>query len=128
VGGTVLSYDDVLLDALNRSAIYDASNLIQELINDGEGNNEYINFKTGSLYYDASSFISKFKNNNNPIILSLNIQSLQSKYNELKLFILELLTHNIKIDIIALQLPTDRRRVKTPPVVSICGVCTHIYM
>jgi hypothetical protein len=24
------------------------------------------------------------------------------------------------------QLPTDRRRVKTPPVVSICGVCTHI--
>jgi hypothetical protein len=26
------------------------------------------------------------------------------------------------------QLPTDRRRVRTPPVVSICGVCTHIYI
>jgi hypothetical protein len=26
------------------------------------------------------------------------------------------------------QLPTDWRRVKTPPVVSICGVCTHIYI
>ncbi len=26
------------------------------------------------------------------------------------------------------QLPTDRRRVKTPPVVSICGVCTRIYI
>jgi hypothetical protein len=26
------------------------------------------------------------------------------------------------------QLPTDRRRVRTPPVVSICGVCTRIYI
>jgi hypothetical protein len=32
------------------------------------------------------------------------------------------------ISYMAIQLPTDRRRVRTPPVVSICGVCTRIYI
>ena len=37
-------------------------------------------------YYDERSFLEKFANNKNPLFLSLNIQSLQSKFFELSTF------------------------------------------
>jgi hypothetical protein len=60
--------------------------------------NDVTNINITSRYYDINSFISRFKNSKNPIILSLNIQSLHSKYNELKSFINELANHNVKVD------------------------------
>jgi hypothetical protein len=82
--GTALSHDDVLLDAPNNSDAYNADNLIYEYLNEDDKYNDVININITSRYYDINSFISRFKNSKNPIILSLNIQSLQSKYNELK--------------------------------------------
>ncbi len=46
---------------------------------------------------------SKFKNTNLPLLLSLNVQCLQSKFDSFKNFILNLLNNNVPIDVIALQ-------------------------
>ena len=54
-------------------------------------------------YYEECDFITKFKNCKSVSLLSLNIQSISSKFNELKSFIAEMQNNNIKFDFIALQ-------------------------
>ena len=54
-------------------------------------------------FIDSSTFISTYKTNNNLKLLSLNIQSLPAKYNELRSFIISLSTNNCAPEIIALQ-------------------------
>ncbi len=59
---------------------YDAKLIIQDYLRDDDNSDEYINVNLSSFYFDAQSFINKFKNTKHPIMLSLNVQSLQSKY------------------------------------------------
>ena len=54
-------------------------------------------------YTDKQNFISTFCNTNTPIILSLNIQSLNSKFNNLETFLLELENNDIFILAVAMQ-------------------------
>ena len=54
-------------------------------------------------YYDERSFLDKFANNKNPLFLSLNIQSLQSKFFELSIFANILQNRHILFDITGLQ-------------------------
>jgi exonuclease III len=51
----------------------------------------------------VDSFIDKFTNVKAPIVLSINIQSLNAKYDNLKYLLGRLLSKNIHVDIIALQ-------------------------
>ena len=53
-------------------------------------------------YYDERSFLDKFANNKNPLFLSLNIQSLQSKFFELSIFANILQNRHILFDITGL--------------------------
>jgi hypothetical protein len=62
-----------------------------------------INSNVISSLYDMHTFCDKFSNSKQPIILSLNIQSLNAKYNNLCDLINQLSTKNVTIDIIALQ-------------------------
>ncbi len=78
--------------------MYDASTIVYEYLNDDENSDEYVNINLNTSCFDTQSFINKFKHVNNPIMLSLNIQSLQSKYSELKSFINDLISHGIKVD------------------------------
>ena len=56
------------------------------------------------LYYDTESIISKFSGSNKPLFLNINIQSLNSKFEKLKNFILNLTNNNVMIDMIGLAL------------------------
>jgi hypothetical protein len=120
---SVLSYSDALLDALNSKPEYDASNIIREYLNDDENPDEYVNFVPNSLFYDINTFINTYKDKNN-LILSMKIQSLQSKFNDLKLFIYDLNTHNIKIDAIVLQ---ETWNIKYPDFLILPGFQQIVY-
>ena len=55
-----------------------------------------------SPYFDISEFTNKYKNSNIPIVLSINIQCLNSKHLELTEF-LKTLSHN-KVDVVAIAI------------------------
>ena len=63
----------------------------------------YDNSTFSCTYLSESEFTLKFKNCTKPIVLSVNIQSLQSKYNELCTFINNLQLLCCEPDIICLQ-------------------------
>ena len=70
---------------------------------DEDENSLYSDITIDSQFYDTDSFITKFRNHNKPIFLNINIQSLNSKYEKLKNFVLTLTNANINIDVIAIQ-------------------------
>jgi hypothetical protein len=86
--------------------LYNATTLLNDVTNnlllDGNDVN-VINGNIDSLYYDTNCFVNKFKNSNQPLILSINIQSLLSKHQELKTFITELKNNGIVIDVLVIQ-------------------------
>jgi hypothetical protein len=83
-----------------------------------------VDINISSQYFDIPTFTSKFKNSKNPLILSINILSLQSKYNEFKSFILEITNCDIKIDVIAIQ---ETWNIKYPELLDIPGFQRIIY-
>ncbi len=66
------------------------------------------------------------------IVSGLKGATYEEKLEELEMLTLKQRRHQAAMvqvfKILHGQLPTDRRRVRTPPVVSICGVCTRIYI
>ncbi len=56
-----------------------------------------------SEYHDLISFANKYKGNDDPLILSINIQSINSKYEALKSYVQQLHSLGIRADIIMLQ-------------------------
>jgi Reverse transcriptase (RNA-dependent DNA polymerase) len=63
----------------------------------------YNNVDINSKFYDVDSFLCNFKQNNMPIFLNLNIQSLNAKHDKLKELTERIIQNNTKVDIIALQ-------------------------
>ena len=93
-----------LLDELNSKNIYDSSDYINQFIIDDDSDfNIFSGLNMKSIYYDITSFTNKFKHSKNPVIVSLNVQSIMSKFDSLSNFIYELLSRNINIDVIVLQ-------------------------
>ncbi len=99
----MMTADDALLLSLNNSPNYDHSILINNILHANDDTNTFTRINLTSSYYDPNSIIKKFSNTNIPLILSLNAQSLQSKFNALSEFITHLTNNKVKIDIIALQ-------------------------
>ena len=96
--------DDTQLGVLNIRPELNSSDFLNQFIIDEENDfNIFNDIHLSSIYYNIESFAVKCKSINKPIIISLNIQSLQSKFNELVSFIECLSNKNIFIDIIALQ-------------------------
>jgi exonuclease III len=62
-----------------------------------------LQLKINSNFYDTDAIITKFGNSNELLFISLNIQSLQSKYDSLKEFVSNLVNKNVNIAVIALQ-------------------------
>jgi hypothetical protein len=62
----------------------------------------YANVTLDSKFYNLDT-IESIRNSGNALYLSLNIQSLNSKFDELKVFILELHQKGLNIEVIALQ-------------------------
>ncbi len=63
----------------------------------------YFGINVSSKFYDINSLASAEFVKNVPLYISLNIQSLQSKFDQLSSEIAELSEKNIVIDVIALQ-------------------------
>jgi hypothetical protein len=80
-----------------------AKDLLTSLIIDDDNINQFFSTELNSNYHDIHSFCAKFAKSKNPIFISLNIQSLPSKYSELKFFMDDLISKNVEIDLIILQ-------------------------
>ena len=94
--------------------------LYQQLIANVEPDdiNQYTDLTVDSAFHDTNSIISKFSNSNRPLFLNINIQSLQSKHEKLKNFILTLVNKNVQVDLIALQ---ETWTIKHPQLLDIPG-------
>jgi len=94
-----------LVDSLNNTAIYDNSNTINSYFNviSSEENYSLFDDKLDSPYYDLECMINKYSNTDIPIVLSINIQSLASKFDELSAIINHLENNNVSIIAIVLQ-------------------------
>ncbi len=91
--------DSTLLDDLNNDPSYDASNLLNSYLADDENVSQFFQTNISSSYHDAKTFSDTFRNTTDLIILSLNIQSLNSKYGALNLFIGQMQDFDIPIDL-----------------------------
>ena len=80
--------------------------------------NQYAELTVDSTFCDSSSLINKFRGSNRPLFLNINIQSLNSKHEKLKNFVLTLSNNNIQIDIISLQ---ETWTIKHPQLLDIPG-------
>ncbi len=114
------------LSALNDAAYLDfrtAYNRMYLDVND-INNDPYSDLIIDSKFYDMFSLPSILNDNASPIFLSINIQSLMSKYDELRSFIIEMSCKKIQIDVIAVQ---EVWEVREPEILSIPGFQNFVY-
>jgi hypothetical protein len=78
-------------------------NFLNILPTDSDIPSPYTQFSINSDYHDESSLSNYLSNSNTPIFLSLNTQSLLSKFDSIKQLFSALSSLNIHIDILALQ-------------------------
>jgi hypothetical protein len=123
-GNCLTSSNTILLNNLNADISLDASHLLNSYIADDENISQFFQSHIHSTYLDSDSFIAKFKNSSHPIVLSINIQSLNSKYEPLKIFIQSLLYSEIPVDLIILQ---ETWELKFPSQLTIPGFQNIIY-
>ena len=95
-------------------------NLYHQLISniEPEETNQYTELTVDSAFHDTNSIIKKFSGSSRPLFLNINIQSLNSKYEKLKNFVLSLTNKNIQIDLISLQ---ETWTIKHPQLLVIPG-------
>ena len=123
--------EDFQLGALNSRPELDNTTFLNQFIIDEENDfNIFNDTQINSLYFNIETFSTKCRSENKPVVISLNIQSLQSKLNELVTLLTSLSSKNIFIDVIALQ---EIWAVPYPEAVSIPGYhniitnCRKIY-
>ncbi len=116
--------NNVLLDGLNSDPQLDACQILNSYIHDDENISHFFQTRLDSSYFDLNSFSNSYKNSSEPIALSLNVQSLNSKYNGLKDLVAGLQRSNIPIDIIILQ---ETWEIKFPDLLSIPGYQSVVY-
>jgi hypothetical protein len=97
---------------------YDASNILNEFITDDDADNPLLNVKLNSSYFKPDDFIQKFKHTSKPLLVSVNIQSITSKFNSINAFISEITHNNVPIPVIALQ---ETWGVEYPELIKIHG-------
>ena len=95
-------------------------NLYHQLISNIEPDetNQYTELTVDSAFHDTNSIIKRFSGSSRPLFLNINIQSLNSKYEKLKNFVLSLTNKNIQIDLISLQ---ETWTIKHPQLLAIPG-------
>ena len=92
------------LDTLNNSVDHDFFTMFNRVYHDTHvDDNPYIGLNLSSKFYDIPSLSSDVSIVGKPIYLSINIQSLQSKYEQLLAELSEIENKGIYVEIIALQ-------------------------
>ena len=85
---------------LNKLEKLDLSKILRE---EWQDSNIYNPINISSLFHDTESLISSYKNSGTPLFLNINIQSLNSKFEKLSSFLLNLHNNNVLVDLVALQ-------------------------
>jgi len=94
----------VLTGELNGVARYDFGNTLDNYYEDDIDTNPYSEKNFNSIYYDESNLIKKLTSDKlSNLHFSLNVQSLNSKFSEIKNFFNELKMKNININTFAMQ-------------------------
>jgi hypothetical protein len=91
------------LTRLNENNMYDLKTSAEFLFENDDWPNPYLQLNINSNFFDPDSIVEKFSNSTKPLFISLNIQSLQSKYESLRKFVLNLVNKKVQIMAIALQ-------------------------
>ena len=120
--------DEGGLKGLNHNGNYDFRNTLHQYnlnYNEGDEINPYEGINIDSLFYDEDSFVAKFQKRDNPVFFSINIQSLPSKFEKLKSFIVAVTNKGIQIDLIALQ---ETWEIKYPKLFIIPGFQQLVYV
>ena len=102
---------------------YDFRNFVSDRDNP-DYDDPFIDLTVDSAFYDMESFVNKFSKSDKPILLNLNAQSMMSKYDKLKEFVVNLTKINIQIDIIALQ---ETWQIRYTDIITIPGFQKLIY-
>ena len=102
---------------------YDFRNFVSDRDNP-DYDDPFIDLTVDSAFYDMESFVNKFSKSDKPILLNLNAQSMMSKYDKLKEFVMNITKINIQIDIIALQ---ETWQIRYPDIITIPGFQKLIY-
>jgi hypothetical protein len=102
-GGGAGTHTNNLFGVLNADQSLDASLSLNSLITEDENISQFFQTQIHSIFSDTDLFIDTFRNTSGPLIISLNIQSLSSKFNHLKILIDRLLNVNLPLDMIILQ-------------------------
>ena len=102
---------------------YDFRNFVSDRDNP-DYDDPFIDLTVDSAFYDLESFVNKFSKSDKPILLNLNAQSMMSKYDKLKEFVMNITKINIQIDIIALQ---ETWQIRYPDIITIPGFQKLIY-
>jgi hypothetical protein len=111
--------NDINIATLNLSAELDFFTLYNRLYRDLDINDDpYYGINMSSSYHDSASLSTMCINRKSSVFLSINIQSLMSKHEQLVLEIADLEQKNIVIDVIALQETWD---IKYPELVVLDG-------
>ena len=100
---------------LNKLEKLDLSKILRE---EWQDSNIYNPINISSLFHDTESLISSYKNSGTPLFLNINIQSLNSKFEKLSSFLLNLHNNNVLVDLVALQ---ETWSIKYPGLLSIPG-------
>ena len=88
---------------LNTIDTYDLTMVLNNYFENDISENPYTNFKYGPGYVELNKIKSKLKFNTDPVILSLNVQSLNSKFDKVCHLLSDFLHDNICIVVVALQ-------------------------
>jgi len=100
--------NDVEVGALNSKLDLDFLHFYKPFISDNSNydpptNDPYLASNLNCLYYEELSFMDTFSCYKEALVLNANIQSLTSKFNELKDFVLTLASKNVPVEVISLQ-------------------------
>jgi hypothetical protein len=124
-GGNIgMHTERTLLDDLNLDPSLDARDLLNNYLLDDENISQFFQTNINSAYHDIYSFINRFKHTTDPLILSLNVQSLNSKYTALKQLIQSMQDSGVPIDLIFLQ---ETWEIKFPTQLTILGFQNIVY-
>jgi hypothetical protein len=113
------------LAVLNDAAHLDFRTVYNQSVQDNDDSiDPYSDLIIDSKYYDMYTLPSILNDSESPIFLSINIQSLMSKYEELRFFITDMSRKKVSIDVIALQ---EVWEIQQPELLSIPGFQTIIH-
>jgi Reverse transcriptase (RNA-dependent DNA polymerase) len=98
-----MNFECMSLASLNSNPNYDFKNAAEFVFENDDWPNPYSYIDINSMFYDSDSFVEAFAGHPHPVFLTLNVQSLMSKHDKLKNFIMTLNQRNVYIAVIALQ-------------------------